>query len=73
MPAQTKAERTAINRLEHFKKRQEERAARGPRGLAESWIERARAIAVGREEAGDPEVWNDLARTMSIWVSRYEE
>lgn len=79
MTAQTKAQRTAANRLAHFEKRQAERAARGPRGLAESWIERARAIAAAREaaarEAGeDPEVvWNDLARTVSTWVGRYEE
>jgi hypothetical protein len=72
MSAQTKAELTAANRLAHFEKRQKERAARGPRGLAESWIERARAIASAREEAGDPEAWNDLARTVSNWVSRYE-
>jgi hypothetical protein len=70
--AQTKAERTAANRLAHFERRQAERAARGPRGLAESWIERARAIAAGREKNGDSEAWNDLARTISTWVSRYE-
>ncbi|MGW3200090.1 hypothetical protein ACWDBD_37100 [Streptomyces sp. NPDC001118] len=78
MAVPTKAERTAANRLAHFEKRQAERAARGPRGLAESWIERARAVAVRREEATraageDPEaVWNDLARTIANWVSRYE-
>jgi hypothetical protein len=76
--AQTKAERRAANRLAHFEKRQKERAARGPRGLAESWIERARAIAADHEAAAraagqDPAaVWNDLARTVSTWVSRYE-
>jgi hypothetical protein len=68
----TKAERTAANRLAHFEKRQAERAARGPRGLAESWMERARAVAANREKAGDAEAWNDLARTISTWVSRYE-
>lgn len=72
MAAQTKAERQRANRLAHFEKRQAERAKRGPRGLAESWLERARAIAAEREEAGDPEAWNDLARTVSTWVSRYE-
>lgn len=72
MAAQTKAERTAANRLAHFEQRQAERAARGPRGLAESWMERARAVAAGREKAGDAEAWNDLSRTISHWVSRYE-
>jgi hypothetical protein len=55
--AQTKAERTAANQLAHFQKRQEERA---------------RAVAAKREKDGDPEAWNDLARTISTWVSRYE-
>ncbi|MFJ2589737.1 hypothetical protein [Streptomyces sp. NPDC087538] len=79
MDVPTKAERRAANQLAHFQQRQEARAARGPRGLAESWMERARAVAVAREAAAraageDPEtVWNDLARTVSTWVSRYEE
>ncbi|MFE7427470.1 hypothetical protein [Streptomyces sp. NPDC057545] len=79
MAVQTKAERRAANQLAFFEKRQAERAGRGPRGLAESWIERARAVAVAREAearaAGeDPEaVWNDLAHTVSVWVSRYEQ
>ncbi|WP_330335777.1 hypothetical protein OHS33_39280 (plasmid) [Streptomyces sp. NBC_00536] len=72
MGAQTKAERTAANRLAHFEKRQADRATRGPRGLAESWMERARAVASAREANGDPEAWNDLARTIATWVSRYE-
>ncbi|MFD9453424.1 hypothetical protein ACFWBC_10080 [Streptomyces sp. NPDC059985] len=62
----------AANRLAHFEKRQAERAARGPRGLAESWMERARAIAAAREASGDSEAWNDLSRTIATWVSRYE-
>ncbi|MDH6545891.1 hypothetical protein [Streptomyces sp. SPB4] len=73
MAAQSKAERTAANRLAHFERRQAERASRGPRGLAESWIERARAIAADREKNGDPEAWNDFARTVAVWVSRYEQ
>lgn len=78
MAAQTKAERSAANRLAHFERRQAERAARGPRGLTESWIERARAVAAARERAareagGDPDAaWNDLSLTVSNWVSRYE-
>ncbi|MEU9535879.1 hypothetical protein AB0D00_26670 [Streptomyces sp. NPDC048213] len=72
MAVQTKAERRALNQRAHFEQRQAERAARGPRGLAESWIERARAIAATREKDGDEDVWNDLARTVSTWVSRYE-
>ncbi|MYW34456.1 hypothetical protein [Streptomyces sp. SID2119] len=73
MAAQTKAERRAANQRAHFEQRQAERAARGPRGLAESWMERARAIAATRETNGDEDVWNDLARTMATWVSRYEK
>jgi hypothetical protein len=78
VPVQTKAERQAANRLAHFERRQKEREARGPRGLAESWIERARAIAADREtaasQAGDDPAaaWNDLALTVSNWVARYE-
>ncbi|MFD4764267.1 hypothetical protein ACFWOJ_37265 [Streptomyces sp. NPDC058439] len=79
MAVQTKAERQAANRLAHFEKRQAERAARGPRGLAESWMERARALAATQEKAAreagkDPEaVWNDLSRTIANWVARYEQ
>ncbi|MGW1037871.1 hypothetical protein ACWD4Z_37505 [Streptomyces antibioticus] len=73
MPAQTKAERRAANKLDHFEKRQTERADRGPRGLAESWVERARALAAEREKDGDTEVWNDLSRTISTWCTRYEQ
>ncbi|MEU6965067.1 hypothetical protein [Streptomyces chrestomyceticus] len=72
MAAQTKAERAALNRLAHFEKREAEREKRGPRGRAESWAERARSIAAQRERAGDPEAWNDLARTLATWCSRYE-
>ncbi|KUJ66551.1 MULTISPECIES: hypothetical protein [Streptomyces] len=73
MAAQTKAERQAANRRAHFEKRQAERAGRGPRGLAESWMERARSVAATREEGGDEEVWNDLSRTIANWVARYEQ
>ncbi|MEV8347144.1 hypothetical protein [Streptomyces niveus] len=72
MAAQTKAERQTANRLAHFQKRQAERADRGPRGLAESWMERARAIAATREKDGDEEVWNDLSRSIAAWVARYD-
>ncbi|PJE97151.1 hypothetical protein CUT44_14320 [Streptomyces carminius] len=72
MAAQTKAERRAANRLAHFEERQKERAKRGPRGLAESWIERARAVAADRERNGDLEAWNDLSRAVAAWVGRYE-
>lgn len=73
MAVQTKAERQAANRLAHFEKRQAERAARGPRGLAESWMERARAVAATREKGGDEDVWNDLSRSIAKWVARYEQ
>ncbi|MDT0412742.1 MULTISPECIES: hypothetical protein [Streptomyces] len=73
MEAQSKAERRAINRRRHFEKRAAERGARGARGLAESWMEQARAVAAERERGGDPEAWNDLARTLSQWVDRYQQ
>lgn len=80
MAAQSKAERRAANRAAHFERRQAERASRGSRGLAEGWIEHARAVAAQRETAArrageqDPDaVWHDLARTVSTWVSRYSE
>ncbi|MFF9070506.1 hypothetical protein ACF09E_34690 [Streptomyces sp. NPDC014891] len=71
--AQTRAERKAINQRLFFEKRQAERAERGPRGLAESWVERAYTVAADRERRGDPEAWNDLSRTLATWVDRYTE
>ncbi|MCG5121607.1 hypothetical protein ACWGS5_13625 [Streptomyces albidoflavus] len=79
MAAQTKAERTAANRLAHYQDRQAERAARGARGLTESWMEECRAIAVRYEQAAraagkDPDAaWHDLSRTLSVWADRYSE
>lgn len=73
MDAQSKAERKAINRRKHFEGRAAQRTTRGPRGLAESWMEQARAVAAERERRGDAEAWNDLARTLSQWVARYEQ
>ncbi|MFI5621490.1 hypothetical protein [Streptomyces sp. NPDC051567] len=72
MAAQTKAERTALNRRAHFERRQAEAAGRGQRGLAELWMERARAVAAARERGGDNEAWSDLARSMAAWVARYD-
>jgi hypothetical protein len=69
--AQSKAERRAINQRAFFEQRQAARAERGPRGLAESWVERAYTVAADREKRGDPEAWNDLSRTIATWVDRY--
>jgi len=38
---------------------------RGPAGLADAWWDRARAIC-----KANPELWNDLARTLENWTSR---
>ncbi|MFD7867609.1 hypothetical protein [Streptomyces sp. NPDC059783] len=73
MPAQNRAERRALNQRAFFEARQAARAERGPRGLAESWVERAYKVAADREKLGDPEAWNDLSRTISTWCSRYEQ
>ncbi|MGW2181247.1 hypothetical protein ACWCXX_24740 [Streptomyces sp. NPDC001732] len=79
MAVQSKAERRALNQRAHFEKQQTARAARGPRGLAESWMERARAVAAAREAADraagrDPAtVWDDLSRTLANWVDRYSQ
>ncbi|MGA5578419.1 hypothetical protein ACPCK9_26795 [Streptomyces koyangensis] len=82
MAAQTKAERQAANRMAHFQERQAERAARGARGLTESWMDRCRSIAGRYEQAAraagkDPgeadAAWNDLSRTLAVWAERYSE
>ncbi|WP_455355969.1 hypothetical protein [Streptomyces sp. SYSU K217416] len=39
--------------------------ARGDAGLADAWWDRARAIC-----KADPELWNDLARTLENWAGR---
>jgi hypothetical protein len=50
----------------HWEERQRRQvAARGPAGLADAWWDRARAIC-----KSDPELWNDLARTLENWTGR---
>ncbi|MFF3127783.1 hypothetical protein ACFVRD_37065 [Streptomyces sp. NPDC057908] len=38
---------------------------RGDAGLADAWWDRARAIC-----KANPELWNDLARTLENWTAR---
>jgi hypothetical protein len=53
-------------RSAHWAERQARQVqARGPAGLADAWWDRARAIC-----KANPELWNDLARTLENWTSR---
>ena len=72
--------RRMANRRRHWQERHERQAARGPRGIAASWWDRARMIAAAQEEmaraAGesDPEAaWNELARWLENFCARYEQ
>ncbi|GAA3312132.1 hypothetical protein [Streptomyces cinereospinus] len=40
---------------------------RGDAGLADAWWDRARAIC-----KANPELWNDLARTLENWTGRHD-
>jgi hypothetical protein len=66
------AERRQANRARHWHARQQREAARGPRGIAASWWDRARAIAAEQERAdGNQEAWNELARFLENYCQRY--
>lgn len=74
------AERRRANRLHHLQQRQAQQAARGAKGVASSWWDHARALAAeqekqARQETGcDPDAaWNDLARALENWCSRYAQ
>jgi hypothetical protein len=67
------AERRQANRLRHHQERQERQAARGPKGVASSWWDHARAIAAEQERGGDPDAWSDLARALENWCQRYAQ
>lgn len=69
----TPEERTAANRRRHHQERQAAQAARGPRGVASSWWDHARAVAAAQERAGDPGAWDDLIRTLENYAARYAQ
>jgi hypothetical protein len=71
-------ERRAANRFRHHQERQERLAARGPKGVAASWWDHARALAARHEKhvrevgGGDPDAaWSDLARALENWCARH--
>ncbi|GAA2639855.1 hypothetical protein [Streptomyces axinellae] len=77
-PLQTPEERRRANRLRHLMARQEQMAARGPKGVAASWWDHARALAAEEERGArydpgaDPgAAWQDLARALENWCQRY--
>ncbi|MEU3094805.1 hypothetical protein ABZ690_08285 [Streptomyces sp. NPDC006967] len=55
-------------RAAHWAARQARQVqARGDAGLADAWWDRARALC-----KANPELWNDLARTLENWTGRYD-
>lgn len=71
-------ERRAALRLQHHAERQQREAARGPKGVAATWWDHARALAARHEKEarrsgeGDPDAgWHDLARALENWCARY--
>jgi hypothetical protein len=65
-------DRRRMNQARHWAARQEAQAARGPKGVAASWWDRARAIATQQARAGDGDAaWADLARALENWCQRY--
>ncbi|RPK69986.1 hypothetical protein EES45_36310 [Streptomyces sp. ADI97-07] len=64
----TMAEARAARQAAHWEARQRRQvAARGDAGLADAWWDRARAVC-----KANPELWNDLARTLENWTGRNE-
>jgi hypothetical protein len=61
------------NLAKHWAERQERYAQRGPKGIAEAWWDRVKAVGTQRERAGDSEVWADLARALENFCARYEK
>ncbi|MFI8093748.1 hypothetical protein ACIF9R_36485 [Streptomyces sp. NPDC086080] len=69
----TPEERRYANRVRHLQARQAANAARGPKGVAAVWWDHARAVATRAERAGDPELWDHLARTLENWCYQVEQ
>lgn len=71
--ALTPEERRWQNRVQHLQARQQANAARGPKGVAAVWWDQARAAATRAERAGDPTLWEHLARTLENWCYQVEQ
>ncbi|MFD7576210.1 hypothetical protein ACFV6U_37760 [Streptomyces sp. NPDC059810] len=65
------AERREMNRRQHAEARQQEQAARGPKGVASAWWDQARTVAADQERAGNPAAWDDLAQFLANYCGRY--
>lgn len=65
------ADRRRQRQLQHWQERHQLQAARGPKGIASSWYDRARMLASEQERQGNPEAWNDLARFLENYCARY--
>ncbi|WP_042404512.1 hypothetical protein [Streptacidiphilus carbonis] len=62
------SEARQARRAAHWAARQSRQVElRGPAGLVDAWLDRSRAIC-----KADPELWNDLARTLENWTSRHD-
>ncbi|MFE7620939.1 hypothetical protein [Streptomyces sp. NPDC057496] len=69
----TGAERRAANQRFHAENRQREQAARGPKGVAAAWWDRARMVAIEQERNGNQGAWDELALFLSNYVDRYRQ
>lgn len=69
----TGAERRAANRRAHAEARQQEQAARGPKGVAAAWWDRARTVAIEQERQGNPAAWDELSLFLSNYCQRYSQ
>ncbi|MET8945445.1 hypothetical protein ACH4ZX_36655 [Streptomyces sp. NPDC020490] len=57
---------------QHWLERQRRQVElRGDAGLVDAWWDRVRSICKARAAQGDPEPWQDLARTLENWVQRH--
>ncbi|MFJ1536391.1 hypothetical protein ACIOFV_50310 [Streptomyces mirabilis] len=65
--------RSAANQLRHLQERQQAHAARGPKGVAAAWYDRARSLAAKQEKQGNEDAWNDLAAALQNWCSRWDQ
>ncbi|WP_405749985.1 hypothetical protein OHA19_10490 [Streptomyces sp. NBC_00012] len=69
----TGAERRAANQRMHAEARQREQAARGPKGVAAAWWDRARMVAIEQDRKGNPGAWDELALFLSNYCDRYSQ
>ncbi|MFD9033311.1 hypothetical protein ACFVZW_19480 [Streptomyces sp. NPDC059567] len=67
------AERREHNRRQHAESRQQDQAARGPRGIAAAWWDRARTVAAEEDRKGNPAAWDELAQFLANYCGRYSQ